>query len=221
MSGNERNAAYAGGVPDTGVDRGVFTVPNAISVARLLCVPVFLWLLFGAEERTAAMLLLGGLGATDWVDGWIARRFDQASVVGKVLDPVADRVLVLTAVIALMIDGAVPTWVGVLVLVREAIVSLGTLALAAAGAARIDVQWMGKAGTFALMFALPGFLLVDVLDPGAGRDITEVITWVATAGGLVLGYIAAARYIPIARDALRAGRGGRGGRAAKTTEMAA
>jgi cardiolipin synthase len=175
---------------------------------------VFLWLLFGAEERTAAMILLGGLGATDWVDGWIARRFDQGSVVGKVLDPIADRILLLTAVIALMVDGAVPTWVGVLVLVREAIVSLGTLALAVAGAARIDVQWTGKAGTFALMFALPGFLLIDVLDPGTGRDIVEVITWVATAGGLVLGYIAAARYIPIARDALRAGRGGR---AAKTT----
>jgi cardiolipin synthase len=205
-------------VPDTGVDHGVLTVPNAISVARLLCVPLFLWLLFGAEERTAAMILLGGLGATDWVDGWIARRFDQGSVIGKVLDPIADRILLLTAVVALMIDGAVPTWVGVLVLVREAIVSLGTLALAAAGAARIDVQWTGKAGTFALMFALPGFLLVDVLDPGTGRDIVEVITWVATVGGLVLGYIAAARYIPIARDALRAGRGGR---AANTTEVAA
>lgn len=199
----------------------MWTIPNAISVARLLCVPLFLWLLFEAEERTAAMILLGGLGATDWVDGWIARRFDQGSVVGKVLDPVADRILLLTAVIALMIDGAVPTWVGVLVLVREAIVSLGTLALAAAGAARIDVQWTGKAGTFALMFALPGFLLIDVLDPGAGRDIVEVITWVATVGGLVLGYIAAARYIPIARDALRAGRGARGNATRKSTEVAA
>lgn len=205
-------------MPDTGVDHGVFTVPNAISVVRLLCVPVFLWLLFGAEERTVAMLLLGGLGATDWVDGWIARRFDQGSTVGKVLDPVADRILLLTAVIALMIDDVVPTWVGVLVLVREAIVSLGTLALAAAGAARIDVQWTGKAGTFALMVALPGFLFMDVLDPGTGRDIVEVITWVSTAGGLVLGYLAAARYIPIARDALRAGRGGR---ASKSTEVAA
>ncbi len=209
-------------MPDTGVDHGVFTVPNAISVARLLCVPLFLWLLFGAEERTAAMLLLGGLGATDWVDGWIARRFDQGSVVGKILDPVADRILLLTAVIALMIDGAVPTWVGVLVLVREAIVSLATLALAAAGAARIDVQWTGKAGTFALMFALPGFLLIDVLDPGIWRDIAEVITWTATAGGLTLGYIAAARYIPIAREALRAGRGGRTAKTPdKSTEVAA
>lgn len=187
----------------------MLTIPNAISVIRLLCAPVFLWLLFGAGERTAAFVLLAVLGATDWVDGWIARRFDQGSALGKVLDPVADRILLLTAAVALTIDGVVPTWVGVLVLVREAIVSAGTLALAAAGAARIDVQWTGKAATFALMFALPGFLLVDVLDPGTGRDVAEVLTWVATAGGLVLGYLAAARYVPIARDALRAGRHGR------------
>jgi cardiolipin synthase len=197
-----RPNAYACAV----TDRGVLTVPNAISVARLLCAPLFLWLLFGAEERTAAFALLGVLGATDWVDGWIARRFDQGSVVGKVLDPVADRILLLTAAVTLTVDGVVPTWVGVAVLVREAIVSAATLALAIAGAARIDVQWAGKAGTFALMFALPGFLLVDVLDPGAGRDVAEACTWIATAGGLVLGYIAAAQYVPIAREALRAGR---------------
>jgi cardiolipin synthase len=154
----------------------------------------------------AAFALLAVLGATDWVDGWVARRFDQVSTIGKILDPVADRILLLTAVIALMVDGVVPTWVGVLVLVREAIISAATLALAVAGAARIDVQWAGKAGTFALMFALPGFLLIDVLDPGAGRDVAEVATWIATAGGLVLGYIAAAQYVPIARNALRAGR---------------
>ncbi len=198
-------AAYAGGV----ADRRVLTIPNAISFARLLCAPLFLWLLFDAEERTASFLLLGGLGATDWVDGWIARRFDQGSVLGKVLDPVADRILLLTATVALMVDGAVPTWVGVLVLVREAIVSAGTLALAAAGAARIDVQWTGKAATFALMFALPGFLLVDVLDPGTGRGAAEIATWMFTAAGLILGYIATARYVPIARDALRAGRDAR------------
>jgi cardiolipin synthase len=189
--------------------RRVLTLPNVISIVRLLCAPLFVWLLFGADDRVAALVLLCVLGATDWVDGWIARHFDQGSVLGKVLDPVADRVLLLTAALALTIDGAVPVWVGVAVLVREAIVSAGTLALAAAGAARIDVQWVGKAATFGLMFALPGFLLVDVLDPGAVRDVFEVLAWVATVGGLTLGYLAAARYVPVARDALRAGRRGR------------
>jgi cardiolipin synthase len=191
-------------------DRRVLTVPNTISVIRLLCAPLFLWLLFGAEDRVGAFVLLGVLGATDWVDGWIARHFHQASVLGKVLDPVADRVLLLTAAVALTADGVVPTWVGVAVLVREAVVSAATLALAAAGAARIDVQWVGKAGTFALMFALPGFLLVDVLEAGTILDVVDVLTWVATIGGLALGYLAAARYVPIARDALRAGRHSRG-----------
>jgi cardiolipin synthase (CMP-forming) len=188
------------------IDRRVLTVPNAISVARLLCAPLFLWLLFVVHERPGAFVLLAVLGATDWVDGWVARRFDQASAVGKVLDPVADRVLLLTAAIALTVDGIVPAWVGAVVLLREVIVSGATLALAAAGAARIDVQWAGKAGTFALMFALPGFLLVDVLDAGTGRDVAETLTWVATGAGLLLGYVATAQYVPIAREALRAGR---------------
>lgn len=186
-------------------DRGVFTVPNLISVVRLLCIPVFCWLLF-EDSRVAAFALLGVLGATDWVDGWVARRFDQGSEVGKILDPTADRLLLLVAAIALIIDGAVPAAVGIAVLAREAIVGGATLALAVAGAARIDVQWVGKAGTFALMFALPGFLLVDVTERGTFRDIFEVLTWGATAGGLLLSYYAAARYVPLARDALRAGR---------------
>jgi cardiolipin synthase len=189
-------------------DRRILTVPNVISVVRLACVPLFCWLLFDGS-RVAAFVLLGVLGATDWVDGWIARRFDQGSELGKILDPTADRLLLLTAAIALMLDGVVPLWVGILVLVREALVGGATLALAAAGAARIDVQWVGKAGTFAMMFALPGFLLVDVLDPGTFRDLIEVATWIVTVIGLALSYYAAARYVPLARAALREGRAAR------------
>src|SRR5205085_4163358 len=135
------------------------TVPNVISLVRLACVPVFLWLLFGRDDRAAAALLLAALGATDWVDGYIARHFNQVSTVGKVLDPTADRVLLAVAVVALLIDGALPPVMAWLVLVREILVSVGVVALAAAGARRIDVQWAGKAGTLALMVALPLFLL--------------------------------------------------------------
>jgi cardiolipin synthase len=162
--------------------------------------------LFGAEERTAALVLLAVLGATDWVDGWIARRYDQGSDLGKVLDPTADRILLLTAVLALTIDGAVPTWFGVAVLAREAVISIATLALAIAGARRIDVQWAGKAGTFALMFAFPGFLWISNLGPGTQRDVLEVLTWILAIGGLVLSYYAAITYVPAARRALREGR---------------
>src|SRR5215469_10801181 len=99
-------------------DRGLWTVSNAITLARLLCVPLFLWLLLGADEPVWAGILLAVLGATDWVDGYIARHFDQGSEIGKVLDPVADRVMLIVAAFALIVDGAVPVWVGVLVLAR-------------------------------------------------------------------------------------------------------
>ncbi|MCI4355047.1 MAG: CDP-alcohol phosphatidyltransferase family protein, partial [Thermoplasmata archaeon] len=143
------------------------TVPNVISVVRLLCAPLFCWFLFDGA-RVGAFVVLGALGATDWIDGWIARRFDQTSEVGKILDPTADRLLLLIAGVALTIDGAVPLGVGVALLVRETVVSAAALGLAVAGAARVDVRWVGKAGTFGMMFALPAFLLADLIDPGLG-----------------------------------------------------
>src|SRR5215510_2009035 len=121
--------------------------------------------------------LLAVLGASDWVDGWIARHFDQGSDLGKVLDPVADRILLLVGAIALLVQGSVPLVVGLLVLVREAIISVAVLALAAAGARRIDVQWVGKAGTLALMVAFPLFVVVAELDPSGLRDVIEFVTW--------------------------------------------
>jgi len=180
----------------------VLTVPNVISVVRLLLVPVFLGLLLAQDERLAAGILLAVLGATDWVDGYIARHFDQRSNLGKILDPVADRVLLLAAAIGLMIDGAVPIWVGVLVLLRELIISVAVLGLAAAGAARVEVQWSGKAGTLALMFALPLFVLAEVW----GHPMAYLAAWSFAIGGLILGYWAVAQYMPLARDALRRGR---------------
>jgi cardiolipin synthase len=199
--------------PAPGAPR-IFTIPNLISVARLLCVPWFLWLLLVQEERIAAAILLAVLGATDWVDGWIARHFDQGSDLGKVLDPTADRVLLVAAGIGLLIDGAVPLWVGIVVLAREALISIAVLLLAAAGARRLDVQWAGKAGTLALMFALPGFLLADAVSNDAFSTFLYIVTWIFTIGGLVLSYYAAFTYIPMARQALRDGRAAREGRMA-------
>jgi cardiolipin synthase len=186
-----------------GEDR-IVTIPNVISVVRLACIPVFLWLLFVQEDRLEAAWLLAALGATDWVDGYIARHFDQVSTVGKILDPTADRLMLAVGVIALMVDGAVPGWVGVLTLVREVLVSAAVLLLAALGARRIDVQWVGKAGTFALMFAYPFFLLSH-----AGTSVDDparAAAWFCAIPGLVLSYYAAATYVPLARRALVEGR---------------
>jgi cardiolipin synthase len=190
-------------------DRGLWTIPNLISLLRLLAVPWFLWLLLHDDRPIAAGILLAILGATDWIDGYIARHFDQGSKIGKILDPVADRILLIAGAVALLVDGTAPRWVLIVVLAREAAISVGTLWLAALGARRIDVQWVGKAGTLALMFALPMFLWLDHTDAGAGKDVLAVCTWLFTIGGLVLSYWAAAGYIPIAREALRDGRAGK------------
>ena len=184
------------------------TVPNVITVVRLACIPWFLWLLLADDRPIAAGILLAVLGATDWVDGWIARHFDQGSELGKVLDPLADRILLLSAGIGLIIEGAVPLWVGLLVLLREALVSGATVWLAAAGARRIDVQWAGKAGTLAIMFAFPSFLFAEHTT-GFLHGLFALSAWSFTIGGLMLGYYAAFRYIPLARDALREGRAAR------------
>jgi len=184
-------------------EQRIVTVPNVISVARLLCAPVFVWLLADGHEIAAAAVL-AALGASDWVDGWIARHFDQGSDVGKVLDPVADRVLLLVAAVALLVDGAVPAIVGVLVLVREAVVSFAVLVLALAGARRIEVQWAGKAGTLSVMFAFPLFLLADNIEQG--HDLVLAAAWFFAIAGLALGYYALVTYLPMARAALREGR---------------
>ena len=191
---------------DEGLGR-VFTAPNGITFVRLACIPLFVWLLFGAHEQTAAAILLAVLGATDWVDGFVARRFHQVSTLGKVIDPLADRVLVGTAVISILVYGAVPLWFGLATIAREVLVSAMVLLLAALGAARIDVLWVGKAGTFGLMFAYPTFLL-GYGDAGWQEPI-RIIGWVTGIVGLTLAWIAAGSYIAPARQALRDGRAAR------------
>jgi cardiolipin synthase (CMP-forming) len=193
--------------PESGLDR-ILTVPNAITLVRLACIPLFVWLLFGAHRQTAAAILLGALGATDWIDGFVARRYHQVSTVGKVLDPVADRVLVVTAVVAIIIHGAVPIWFGAATLAREVVVSGAVLLLASLGAKRIDVLWVGKAGTFALMFSYPAFLLG--YGTAGWQEPIRIVAWITGITGLTLAWIAAASYIPVARRALTDGRRARG-----------
>ena len=123
----KRPASYTPAVADEetlGEDR-ILTIPNLLSLIRLACVPLFLWLLFGRDNRYGAAWLLAGLGATDWVDGYIARRFNQVSTLGKILDPAADRILLGVGVVAILIDGSVPAVARVSpTIVREILVSV-------------------------------------------------------------------------------------------------
>jgi cardiolipin synthase (CMP-forming) len=188
-------------------DRRVLTVPNAITLVRLACLPLYLYLLFGRDNKAAAAVLLGALGATDWIDGYVARRFDQVSAVGKVLDPVADRVLFFVGVGGIIVAGAAPAWFCWAVIAREVAVSVAVLTLAALGAKRIDVTWVGKAGTFCLMVAFPFFLAGSSTVSIA--SVFTVLAWLVGVPGLVLSYYAAILYVPIARRSLREGRAAR------------
>jgi cardiolipin synthase (CMP-forming) len=186
--------------------RGILTIPNLVTLIRLACVPLFCWLLFGRDDRTAAAWLLAGLGATDWVDGYLARRLNQVSELGKVFDPTADRILLGTVVISLLIEGSVPAVVAWGVLVREVLVSAAVLALAVAGARRIDVQWAGKAGTLSLMVAFPMFMMGT---PGPWGRPALVVAWGFAIAGLAFCWYATFTYVPLARQALADGRAAR------------
>jgi cardiolipin synthase len=189
-----------------GTDR-LLTLPNIISIVRLACLPIFLYLLFGRDNRAAAAGLLAGLGATDWIDGYIARHWDQVSELGKVLDPVADRLLFFVGVGGILAVGAVPAWFAVAVLVREFVVGAVTVLIALLGARRADVTWWGKAGTFALMFAFPLFLASH--STLGWRHTAHWLAWAWGIPGLILSYIAWALYVPIGIRALSEGRADR------------
>lgn len=192
----------------SGEDR-ILTVPNLVTTVRLLCVPLFLWMLLrgpGHRGWYPAALLLGALGATDGVDGFVARRFRQVSTVGKVLDPIADRLLLAAAAVSTIALGAVPLWVGLLAISREALVAIGFLTVAALGGRRMDVVWAGKAGTFGLMAALPLFLGGHANDDW--HRTAETLAWICAVPGLVLGWVAVAIYVPRAVAAVKEARSG-------------
>ena len=193
-----------GGAPPGETDR-VINVPNAFTLARLLCLPVFLYLLFGRDNRAGAAWLLGGLGATDWVDGYLARRLGQVSEFGKMFDPTVDRLLFIVAIVGIIIDDAGPRWFLAIVLARELLVG-ATVAIATLvfGMVRFDVTFLGKAATLLLMFAIPGFMLGE--SGIAGARFFEVASWVLAIPGLALSLYTAIGYVPKIRAGIVAGR---------------
>jgi cardiolipin synthase len=180
------------------------TLPNAFTLFRLCCIPLFLYLLFGRDNRAGAAWLLGGLGATDWVDGWLARRLDQTSEFGKIFDPIADRVLFIVGIGGIIIDHAAPLWIAWAIVAREILFG-GTVAIATLffGMKRFDVTWLGKTATFLLMFAFPGFMLGSSNFPG--HRGFEIAAWMLGIPGLILSYYTALTYIPTIRAGLREG----------------
>jgi len=187
------------------------SLPNVVTSARLVLIPAFVWLLVQPHHRDwwDAAVLLAVLGSTDWVDGQLARRLDQVTNLGKILDPVADRALLATAVVGILLAGAVPLPIAVAALAREGLVAAAAVCLAMAGARRIDVTLVGKAGTFGLMVAFPFFLAGH--SHVGWHHSALVLGWAFAIAGLVLGWASVVLYVPLAKSALAEGRRSREG----------
>lgn len=173
------------------VHERLLTAPNVITAVRLLGLPVFVWLVVGPERYLAAFGVLVAIATTDWVDGYVARRFDQVSRIGKLVDPLVDRLLLGTAAITLLVVGLLPWPLLAAIVVRDVVVLAGSLMLFG-GVPPIPVSRVGKAATALLMVGVPGFLLAGV--DWAGAAVIQVVAWVATVAGIVTYYVAAARY---------------------------
>lgn len=207
-----------------GEDR-LLTAPNLITLVRLLCLPLYLWLLFGRENRIAAAALLAALGATDWIDGYVARRFNQVSNFGKMFDPTVDRLLLIVGIGAIMIDNlpipyfAVFAWV---VIIREVVLSAFVATTILMGARRMDVTWVGKCGAFAMMVAFPAFLAsADTsIDGSVAETVLLVIAWGSAIPGLICSFIAFFGYLREGPVALREGRAMRAAEQAAAAEPA-
>lgn len=186
----------------------VLTVPNLISMARLLLVPVVGVLIF-TGNYLAAVVVLAIAGFSDWIDGEIARRFNQASDLGRFLDPSADRLFIAVTIVGLSVQGFVPWWLVGAIFLRELMVGACIPFLVKRGYPGFPVHDIGKAGTFALMYAFPLLLLAQV--PGLdGTVVTEaawIIGWAAALWGVYLYWSAGIAYLAQFRAVLAAGTG--------------
>jgi len=170
----------------------VLTIPNLVSFARLLAVGVFWWVLLAEDDIVAAAWLIFAIGWTDWIDGYLARRLNQVSELGKLLDPIADRLMIVSAVVGGLIVGVLPIVVGVLLIVREVLMALVAGYLAARGGGTIEVRYYGKVATFLLYGAIPGFYLAAA---GFLEWLLRPAAWVAALVGLALYWYVAALYV--------------------------
>jgi cardiolipin synthase len=188
-------------VSDALVSKRILTIPNLVSFARLLAIPVFWWALLVEDNVELAAWLILIIGSTDWVDGYLARRLNQVSELGKVLDPIADRLMIASALIGGLIAGVLPPWFVWALIAREVLVGGMALYLAAKGAEPIDVRWLGKAATFALYGAVPAIYLGTA---GVLEWLAWPAAWILGINGLVLYWFTAFLYVGDSRARLAA-----------------
>ncbi|MGH3335716.1 MAG: CDP-alcohol phosphatidyltransferase family protein [Nocardioides sp.] len=173
-------------------NKRVWTVPNLLSMARLAGVPVFLWLVLVPEADGWALGLLMLSGFTDYLDGYLARRLDQTSALGEILDPVADRLYILAVVIGLALRDIIPWWVAVILPLRDLLLWGLVPLLRTRGYSALPVHFLGKAATFNLLYAFPLLLLGDGV--GVVASLAEVFGWAFAIWGIGLYWWAGVLY---------------------------
>jgi cardiolipin synthase len=161
----------------------VFNVPNLLSILRIALVPVFLWFLLD-EFFLAAIVVLAIAGLTDFLDGYLARKLNQITKLGKMLDPVADRLYIFATLLALSVTGYVPWWLAALVILRDILMLISLPVLASVGYKSLPVHYLGKASTFALLYSFPLLLMGKIFTEAA--FIITPIAWAFALWGVAL-----------------------------------
>ena len=179
----------------------IWTLPNLISMARLAGVPLFLWLVLGPEKDGWALVVLMVSGATDYADGYLARRLNQTTVIGQILDPVADRLYILAVVIGLALRDVIPWWLAISLPLRDALMWGLVPLLRTRGYSSLPVHFLGKAATFNLLYAFPLLLLGD--GDSLVAHLAQVFGWAFAIWGVALYWWAGVLYALQTRQLLR------------------
>ena len=170
-----------------------WTVPNILSLLRLAGIPLMVWLILGPQADLLAVLVLALGGFTDWLDGYLARRWHQTSRLGQMLDPVADRLYILAVLLSLAARSIIPWWLVAVLLAREVLIGLLVPALKTRGYSSLPVHFLGKAATFNLLYAFPLVLLGT--GPGELAVAAKVVGWAFALWGTGLYWWAGFLYL--------------------------
>jgi cardiolipin synthase len=178
-------------VSEDPVSNKILTIPNVISFIRLGAIPVFWWLLLGAENVAGATILFVLIATTDWLDGYLARRLGQVTKLGKALDPVADRLMIASAVIAGLLAGIVPAVIGITLIVREVYMAIVAFGLVARKGGTLEVRRLGKVATFLVYSSIGWFYMAAI--PFL-EVLTRPLAWIGAIAGLGLYWVTAIQY---------------------------
>lgn len=177
-----------------------WTIPNALSALRLIGIPVYVWLIISERAYVLAFIVLSVAGATDWLDGYLARRLNQQSRVGEILDPLADRLYIAATIVSLAIVGLIPWWLVFVLVARDVMLVFVIPVLRRKGILTLPVTIMGKAATFALLWGFP-FLLLGGLSESSGAlaqnvgGVATVLGWAFALWGTYMYWMAGIGYV--------------------------